>query len=608
MRLLYYKFLSIIVLSFCLHTNIYSDTPVTLFDSYAGDLNFVGVDGTRRTSLTNACAVLAENVTNTAVITGIPASATIRAAHLYWAGSFSTQAGSTRTTPDYTVTFEGNTITAPLDRQYTANYSVGPFSLDFYSGVADVTAQVDAERNGTYSFSGLSVNTATQHCQTASVSAGWSLLIIYEDSSEDFRVVNLFEGFQAFRGSSVTRQPGNFEIPVAPINGKHGAITWEGDAGNSAILNGFSENISYNGTSLTDATNPLAAQFNSRSNIRAIAPSTGAVNNNSFGIDFDIYNVDPLLSAGDTSVNTVYSSGGDLVLLSAEISSVTNTPVSDLGITKTAGSIFNVGENAIYNITVNNVGPNTEPGNIIVTDTLPAGLSFVSGTGLGWNCSASGQIVTCTRTGNLAVGTNTSTITLTVAVSAAALPSITNTASVVGTNFDNQSGNDQSTVTVTVNTGPNISLQKTMITIQDPVNGTTNPKAIPGALTEYTITATNTGPGTADNNSIIITDSIPSNTALFVGDISGPNTGPVRFIDGSPPSGLNYNYTSLADVFDNLSFSNNNGTSYNYVPTADTDGVDTSVTNIRISTLNQFLASGAAGDPSFNVLFRVKVQ
>ena len=593
-------------------TNASADAPVDLFESYAGYVNFVGTEATRRTqpNTGNACAVLAQGATNSASVSGVPAGATIRAAHLYWAGSFSTQAGSTRTTPDYSVIFEGTVVTAPIDRRYTANYTIGPYDLHFYSGVANVTSLVSARGNpnGSYNFSGLSVNTATQHCQTSSVTAGWSLVIIYEKSTEDLRVVNLFEGFQHYRGSSITLSPANFRIPVAPINGKLAQITWEGDAGNSAILNGFTERLTFNGSILSDASNPINNQFNSISTILSALPSIGATDNASHGIDFDAHPINAYLSAGDTSATTTYSSGGDLVLLSSEIISVTNTPVSDLAISKIHIGNFNVGQNGTYTIAVQNNGPNSEPGTITVTDTLPAGLTYISASGSGWSCSASGQTVTCTHAGNLAVGANTANITLTVAVSAPAAPSVTNTAIVSGTNFDNISANNSNNDTVAVATDPAISLRKTIHTISDPINGSTNPKAIPGALSEYTLIATNNGTGEADNNSIVLSDAIPANTALYVNDISGAGTGPIRFVDGTPASGLSYNYVNLASTTDGLSFSNDGGATYTYTPTPDVNGVDTTVTNVKMATLGSFLAASGAGSPNFQFIFRVQVQ
>ena len=53
----------------------------------------------------------------------------------------------------------------------------------------------------------------------------------------------------------------------------------------------------------------------------------------------------------------------------------------------------------------------------------------MSGTGTGWSCSAAGQTVTCTTAGSLAAGEST-TLTLTVGVDPAAIPGVTNSATV----------------------------------------------------------------------------------------------------------------------------------------------------------------------------------
>jgi len=51
-----------------------------------------------------------------------------------------------------------------------------------------------------------------------------------------------------------------------------------------------------------------------------------------------------------------------------------------------------------------------------------------------------------------------------------------------------------------------VSLSKTSVTLSDPINGGANPKAIPGAIIEYTLTAKNSGSAPADNS--IIRDSL----------------------------------------------------------------------------------------------------
>lgn len=64
----------------------------------------------------------------------------------------------------------------------------------------------------------------------------------------------------------------------------------------------------------------------------------------------------------------------------------------------------------------------------------------------------------------------------------------------------------------------------------DPVNGTTNPKAIPGAYVEYTITVDNAS-GSSAATSVTITDSIPANTEFVVGSVTGGDS--VDYSDGS---------------------------------------------------------------------------
>jgi len=151
-------------------------------------------------------------------------------------------------------------------------------------------------------------------------------------------------------------------------------------------------------------------------------------------------------------------------------------------------------------------------------------------------------------------------------------------------------------------------VQKTSVTIQDPVNGTNFPKAIPGAIVEYTLEPTNTGAGPADENTIALTDAIPANTALVVSDIGAAGSGPVRFENGVPISGLNYSFDNLSSLSDDVAFSDNSGASFDYIPQPDGEGVDTRVTHIRVFTTGIFKAASNQGNPSFQVKFRVQLQ
>ncbi len=148
-----------------------------------------------------------------------------------------------------------------------------------------------------------------------------------------------------------------------------------------------------------------------------------------------------------------------------------------LTITKSHTGNFTVGTNGTYTLTVANTGTDTTAP-ISVTDTLPAGLTFITGTGTGWSCSASGQTVTCTKP-SLAGGFST-TITLTVSVGVGAVPSVSNTAFVSGggTTGTVGSNSDATTVNMTVKSGPAVYISTftgQQILVVDGAVGTTVP-------------------------------------------------------------------------------------------------------------------------------------
>lgn len=189
--------------------------------TFAGNMDFVVTGGTLRTqpNTGNSCAV---TNSDSSTLSGIPFGATIVAAYLYWAGS--------GPTADLDITFQGLPLTA--SRSFSDNYSLPGISLDFFSGFADVTSRITG--NGTYSFADLTVTNTDiggngDYCSRSAVLSGWGLAVIYEHVAEPLRVINLFDGFQPFRGSQIVLNPTNFVIPTTPIDGQIGILSWEGD-------------------------------------------------------------------------------------------------------------------------------------------------------------------------------------------------------------------------------------------------------------------------------------------------------------------------------------------------------------------------------------------
>lgn len=96
-----------------------------------------------------------------------------------------------------------------------------------------------------------------------------------------------------------------------------------------------------------------------------------------------------------------------------------------------------------------------------------------------------------------------------------------------------------------------LAVTKTAVVISDPINLTTNPKAIPGATVEYTITVTNSGSAAA--TSVVLTDSIPTNTTytansmtLNAGALTDAADADGGSTTGSPVTSLTVNAGSVA--------------------------------------------------------------
>jgi len=143
-------------------------------------------------------------------------------------------------------------------------------------------------------------------------------------------------------------------------------------------------------------------------------------------------------------------------------------------------------------------------------------------------------------------------------------------------------------------------VSKNVATQADPLNGTTNPKAIPGADVEYTIGVENFGSTSPDVGTLIITDDVPVDLRLCVTAtcLAG---GPVIFDDSGSPVATGVTLGAIA-------YSDDGGASFVYAPVPDTDGFDDAVDAVRI-TMNGTMASfDVAGAPSFELRLAARVD
>lgn len=148
---------------------------------------------------------------------------------------------------------------------------------------------------------------------------------------------------------------------------------------------------------------------------------------------------------------------------------------------------------------------------------------------------------------------------------------------------------------------PEMLIAKFSMVLSDPVNGSSNPRRIPGAIVQYEVVVTNQGPAPPDADSVVIRDALPSQ-ARFAFPGSGD---PVILVDGSASSGLSLDFAS------DVAFSNQpgGGAPFDYTAADNGNGVDPAVTGIEIIPIGQMNAAPDEGpNPSFTLRFRVRLD
>lgn len=196
---------------------------------------------------------------------------------------------------------------------------------------------------------------------------------------------------------------------------------------------------------------------------------------------------------------------------------------------------------------------------------------------------------------------DTATLILRCLIEVEADTELTNTATITAlaiadTNTDNNS--DSATVTVVPAPVPELTMMKFSVVTWDPVNGSSQPKRIPGAWITYTVRVENSGFGNAET--VEITDLLPSAVTLFTGDFAGDGAGPVSFTELN--SGLIYKFPDDLELLD----------AHDKPVTTPNGDFDPAVQRLRISPQGVFWGKAELpnGDDihEFELQFRVRLD
>jgi uncharacterized repeat protein (TIGR01451 family)/MYXO-CTERM domain-containing protein len=355
--------------------------PLTTIADSSPDIYWRSQDP-NETSARADTTVTATGVTGsrTTALLALPANAVITYARVYWAG-YQLNAVAV----DTSLTIERPQGT--LNQVVTADASVSvPRGVNnyWYQSTADVTALVKTAGPGLFRVSDISSISLLGLNNDDPINA-WSMVVFYSLPSEPTpRNLALFDGLDlVLPNTTVTATLSGFLVPNAGFDGKLGVIAYEGE--NSLV----GDSLSFNGTALFDAVNPVSNFFNgSRSNFGAAIsvagdlPQLSGAPASMSGYDLDVVNVKALLHPNDSSATIAASSTGDTYLLGAFVTSIAtfapNFSTSNKNVTDVNGGSILPGDELEYVVTASNSG-NDASVNTVVTDPLPAGVTYKPG-------------------------------------------------------------------------------------------------------------------------------------------------------------------------------------------------------------------------------------
>ena len=199
-------------------------------------------------------------------------------------------------------------------------------------------------------------------------------------------------------------------------------------------------------------------------------------------------------------MSPVKEAKAELIQSASNLNSEAITAGGNLTITKTHSGVFPIGGTGVYTIRVRNAGTDTVTGTITVADTLPAGLTYNSMSGTGWDtCIGSGQNATCVYSNTLGITPTLilPPLLLTVNVAYPGVMVVTNTATLANANE--------------ITTTDNLARDRTDLAPADlAVTKTATPNLVgEGGVFTYTLTVVNNGPSATTN--VVLTDTLPAN-------------------------------------------------------------------------------------------------
>ncbi len=311
-------------------------------------------------------------------------------AELIWGGLYRSSNNNISNLLDNSIRFSTptqSTLISPdtlTKREFT--FTQNNTTIGFYARSANVTSLLQNNFNGTYSVQAVPALIEALETRTFSTNhAGWTLAIVYENSSLPLRNLNLWTGGVIVSPLTLDTDisiSGFLTPDVAPISGKLFVSSAEGDAvisGDQMLFGSDTSTL----TNLSGPNNPVnnffASQINDSNGLLDTTGTFGTRNANAFtgtntsgcrqGWDITAIDLTNKLQTSQKTASIRFTSDGDLYLangLGLQIDSKGANIVAEKSVDK---SFAEIGESIQYQIQLTNTGDITAD-NVIVSDNL----------------------------------------------------------------------------------------------------------------------------------------------------------------------------------------------------------------------------------------------
>ncbi|MCM4173019.1 hypothetical protein DHD32_16160 [Arenibacter sp. TNZ] len=258
-----------------------------------------------------------------------------------------------------------------------------------YKNITDLV-RANPNPNGEYTIANIR---ATKGVRNGSSSAGWVMVVIYENPSQTGKFISLFDGYAGLSGSigSVDVNVNGFKtLPSGfPVNARLAVGALEGDRSITNDRFALKANMTATFTDLsTTNLNPANNFFNSTISDNDNQVSTRTpFGTNTLGLDLDIFDLNnpsnSILPNDETGATMRFTSTGDgygaflaaFLVEQIEPEIVLEKRVEDIGGNDITGLGVNLGQTLDYVLTFQNIG-NDDTVNYTIRDVLPINVTL----------------------------------------------------------------------------------------------------------------------------------------------------------------------------------------------------------------------------------------